>query len=266
MKILITGGTGFIAKNIGEYLGSEFDVDCFGRSKLDLLDIPKDSLIKYDAVVHCAIQGGTYRETNTTTFYNNLLMVENLINSINEDTILINIGSGAEFVRVGTGVPTDYYGLSKRIISKIISSREKSYNLRIFGCFGYGENENRFLNKCINSNQLTINKNVLFDYFYVDDLSRVIKFFLLNQKFVNDRRRSDLLDINCVYEKKRSLLDMAEFVKKKYNNNLLIKVNDNEIVNWKHSGSGNQIKKIENFMDDKIIGFEEGVKEYYEKH
>ena len=267
MKILVTGGGGFIAKNINQYLSNEFDVDCYGRDELDLMNIKSGSLIHYDAVVHCAIQGGTYRLNTKDTFYNNLFMVENLINNIRKDTVLINIGSGAEFARTGNDIPKDYYGLSKRIISKVILSREKSFNLRIYGCFGYGENDNRFLNRCINSDELTINKNITFDYFYVDDLARIVKFFLLNPKFVGSKRRMDLWDMDCVYDKKRNLLDIANFVKDNYNKDLIIKVNrDVEKNNWAHIGDCVQIKKLENFMEDKIIGFENGVREYYEKY
>jgi len=267
MKVLITGGGGFIAQSINQYLKNEFEVDCYNRSELNLMDIEHNSLKKYDAVIHCAIQGGTYGENNSNTFYNNLFMTENLISNIDESAILINIGSGAEFVKNSDDTPKDYYGLSKRIISKVILERDNSFNLRVFGCFGYGENKNRFLNRCVNSDELVINKNIIIDYFYVDDLSRVIKFFLLNQDFVGSSRRADLKNMDCVYYKKRNLLEMANFVKENYNKNLMIKVNDDsEKNNWEHIGNGSQIKKIQNFMEDQIIGFEHGVKEYYEKY
>ena len=60
---------------------------------------------------------------------------------------------------------------------------------------------------------------------------------------------------------------MANFVKENYNKNLMIKVNDDfEKNDWEHTGNGSQIRKIQNFMEDQTIGFENGVNEYYEKY
>ena len=47
----------------------------------------------------------------------------------------------------------------------------------------------------------------------------------------------------------------------------MIRVNDDsEKNNWEHTGNGSQIKKLQNFIEDQLIGFENGVKEYYEKY
>ena len=43
---------------------NEFEVDCYNRSELNLMDIEHNSLKKYDAVIHCAIQELMVRTTH----------------------------------------------------------------------------------------------------------------------------------------------------------------------------------------------------------
>lgn len=38
MRVLITGGTGFIARNLFEQLKDKYNVICLGRKKLNLLN------------------------------------------------------------------------------------------------------------------------------------------------------------------------------------------------------------------------------------
>ena len=70
----------------------------------------------------------------------NIQMFYNLLNNKHYFGKLINFGSGAEL-----NMPTDPYGLSKNIISKIIDAEPHFYNIRIYGVFDENELDTRFI-------------------------------------------------------------------------------------------------------------------------
>jgi len=280
MKILITGGNGFIARNIKKYL-SQFDylIDCFGRGKLDLKSDKIWLRPDYDVVIHTAIQGGWGNKSgipNCFDFYDNLYMFENLVSNIKNDCVLINIASGAEFR--GNNIdshidnaktsdlykspfPKDFYGLAKNIIAKRVISREHSYNLRLFACFGPDEIPSRFIKSCFMNETVTISKNKFFDFFYVDDVARLVKFLIDDGIPI---RSGTISDINCVYPEKKSLHQVAEIIKDRYRPDLKINVESNDGVPY--TGSAIELKKISIFMKDKLVGFDKALKEYNEAH
>ena len=279
MKVLITGGDGFIARNIKKYLSQfDYEIDCFGRRSLDL----KSNLINiayYDVVIHTAIQGGWGSKSgipNCFDFYDNLYMFENLVSNIKDDCVLINIASGAEFrgdnidSHIDNAVtndlyqsptPKDFYGLAKNIIAKRTISREHSYNLRLFACFGPDEIPSRFIKSCFMNETVAIPKNKFFDFFYVDDVARVVKFLIDGGV---KTRTGTISDINCVYEEKRSLHQIAEIIRDRYRPTLEISVKDDNGSNY--TGSANILKKISIFMKDKLVGFDKALEEYNEAH
>ena len=276
MKVLITGGDGFVARGIQRYLERDgnYKIDCLGKNELNLL--VSDRTLYYDAVIHCAVQGGKRNDKDDLqTFYNNLLMFENLESSITKDTVLINIASGAEFNRETdinnkdtnhlsiTPLPRDPYGLSKNIIAKRVMQRKNSYNLRLFGCYGPGEIKDRFIYRCLNEKRVKIHKDIEFDFFYIDDLARVAKFML--EGGIKPRSdRNIVRDFNCVYMRKRNLAEIAYYIKDKFNSDLEIDYLFDESQTEHYTGSGYELAKISIFMKDKLIGFENGLDHYYE--
>jgi len=104
MKILLTGGNGFLARSLLPRLQTCYDVTSVGRKELDLT---KSETVKgffknkeFDVVIHTAIEGGNRIEDDTSdNFYNNLLMFENLMMYKDKFKLIINFGSGAEFDR-----------------------------------------------------------------------------------------------------------------------------------------------------------------------
>ena len=279
MKVLITGGDGFIARNIKKYLSQfDYEIDCFGRRNLDL----KSKLINvadYDVVIHTAVQGGWGNQSgipNCFDFYDNLYMFENLVSNIKNDCVLINIASGAEFrgddivSHIDNAVtndlyqsptPKDFYGLAKNIIAKRVISREHSYNLRLFACFGYDEIPTRFIKSCFINKTVTIPKNKFFDFFYVDDVARLVKFLIDGGVPI---RSGTISDINCVYEEKISLHEIAKIIRDKYRQDLKINVKSNDGLPY--TGSAVELKKISIFMKDKLVGFDKALEEYNEAH
>ena len=80
MKILITGGKGFVASEIYSNLKDTYTVYNPSRSELELLD--KTSIVKwfdnniiYDLVIHTAIRGGSRLIPDSAdVFYDNIKM------------------------------------------------------------------------------------------------------------------------------------------------------------------------------------------------
>jgi UDP-glucose 4-epimerase len=212
MKILITGGTGFIGKRITVLL-KDYDITSLSSKDCDLLDLNQVEQLfkeKYDVVIHCAAKGISNLD-DEKVYWDNLTMFNNLKLYKNKYNKFINIGSGSELN------PTHWYSKSKAKIWEEIQKEDNFYNVRIWGCFGKGEPEFRFFNKLFLSQKqnttFTINKNIYFDFIWVDDLVRIIEQVILNSP--NSK------EINAVYEKKYSLVDLAFLVK----NHFKFKVN-----------------------------------------
>lgn len=211
-NVLITGGRGFIGKNLVEYLSkkTEGNLTLFYpyHSELELLDDEKvyEFVVKKDinVIIHCASVGGSrktnYNDGKTDVAAKNLRMFFNLARCIDKVEKMIHFGTGAEYDMrhykpkmpedyFGTYVPEDPYGFSKYVISKYIENSEKIVCLRLFGVFGkYEEYEYKFISNAIVKNlfglPIIINQNVYFDYLYINDLLRMIECFLdLNRQF-----------------------------------------------------------------------------------
>lgn len=202
MKILITGGSGFIGRNLKEQLADKYQVAAPASSELNLLD--EDVIFEYlkngkfDVVMHAATWNATINSPKDTTkvLENNLKMFFNLVRCRNYYGKLIYYGSGAEYDRrhwvpkmeedyFDTHVPADGYGFSKYIMRKYAEKSENIYNLCLFGVFGkYEDWEIRFISnaccKALWNLPITIRQNVLFDYLYIEDLVKITEWFIKN--------------------------------------------------------------------------------------
>ncbi|MCX6770023.1 MAG: NAD-dependent epimerase/dehydratase family protein [Candidatus Micrarchaeota archaeon] len=199
-KILLTGGAGFIGRNISEQLGASYEISCPARAELDLLDA--DAVRRYlkgngfDAVLHAANIGGTRKTAGMAgVAESNLKCFMNIAQCSSYFGKMIQLGSGAEYdksrplVRVreeefGKRAPQDEYGRYKYECSKYIEQASNITCLRIFGCFGkYEDYEIRFISNAICKSifglPITIaNKNAVFSYLYIDDFVRIVEHFI----------------------------------------------------------------------------------------
>ncbi|MBQ61200.1 MAG: NAD-dependent dehydratase [Gammaproteobacteria bacterium] len=195
MKILITGTNGFVGYNLAEYYQERYEnVSCPKRGDLDLVDT--DAVEHYldqgqfDVVIHCGV--------TLTSVELNLKMYFNLERCSKSFGKLICVGSGSDYgpknlipplVRedfFGGYVPADIYGFSKYVIAKNVEDDPKNIiNLRVFGIYGkYEDYTRRFISnnicRVLAGKGISINKNMLFDYLYVDDFSRMLEIFVNN--------------------------------------------------------------------------------------
>jgi UDP-glucose 4-epimerase len=204
MKILITGGAGFIGKRITTLL-KDYDVTSLSSKDCDLLDLNQVEHLfkeKYDVVINCAAKGVSNLD-DEQVYWDNLTIFNNLKLYKEKYNTFINIGSGSELT------PTHWYSKSKAKIWEGIKKEDNFYNVRVWGCFGKGEPEFRFFNKLFSSQKqntsFTINKNIYFDFIWVDDLVRIIEQVMLNPP--------SFKEINAVYKEKYSLVDLAFLTK-----------------------------------------------------
>lgn len=201
-KILITGGNGFIGRNLVESLENNYQVCAPSRQEMNLLDTEETQRYlekqSADIVIHCANTNSTRYDRGGVNDYqilhNNLIMYWNIARCEDLYEKMYYFGSGAEFDMehyvdnmpeeyFDTHIPRDAYGLSKYIMNQSAKRSDKIYNLRLFGVYGkYEEWNRRFIsnNMCriLRGLNISINQDMLFDYLYIEDLCRIMVWFV----------------------------------------------------------------------------------------
>jgi len=209
MKILITGGNGYIGKSLYNTFNSTYDVTCITRDDLDLTSF--QSMNNYfrgkyfDVIIHCAVQGGNrLTEDSYTTMDVNLIMYYNLLLHKQNYGKLIHFGSGAE-----DNAADSPYGLSKRVISKSISNIDNFYDIRIYAVFDENELDTRFIKsnilRYINNENLIVHENKEMDFFYMKDLIKIVDHCI----HTDQPYRSS---IYCTYTTSTRLRNIAEMI------------------------------------------------------
>lgn len=202
MKVFLTGGSGFIGRNLKEQLSDKYSILAPGSWELDLTkeNEVRDYLKrnKFKIIIHCATWDATRnsRKDHTKILPNNLRMFFNLARCSNLFGKMILLGSGEVYSRphwipgmdetyFDTHIPHDDSGFSKYIMAKYLQNTENIVELCLFAVFGkYEDWEIRFISnaccKAVSDMPITIKQNVLLDYMYIDDLIGIIEWFMLN--------------------------------------------------------------------------------------
>ena len=255
MKILITGGNGYIAKSIYSALCKKHDVTLVTKNDLNLTYRHKVehyfSNKYFDLIIHTAVSGGNRLfQDGPNVVSSNLLMYDNLIHCRDKFNRLIHFGSGAEDKADG------YYGFSKHIINQLMKLDSKSVNVKIYAVFDENELDTRFIKsnilKYINQKDMIIHQDKQMDFFYMKDLVSMIE-WLINYR----EEDFPIQEINCSYLEKNTLTQIAEMINSLSDYKVNIKI-ENE-------GQGDDYCDIHPIMPFNLIGLEQGIRETYNK-
>jgi GDP-L-fucose synthase len=251
-QILITGGNGYIAKSLYNFLKDKYDITCISRQDFDLTD--SFETLKYfsnkyfDTVIHCAVSGGSRLKQETWgDMDNNLKMYYNLLNCKNKFGKLIHFGSGAE-----TNAPESPYGLSKRVITNSISEQKNFYSIKIFAVFDENELNTRFIKgnikRYINKESMIIYQDKFMDFFYMKDLISLVDYYINNNNMPKQ--------IDCSYAGLYKLSEIANIINEldEYKVDICI---ENKEMALSYYGLANVLIEY--------IGLKQGIKEVYNK-
>ena len=273
MKILITGGGGFVGRNLARLLPHfRHETIAPTHQELDMLDFRSYEAFlkktKPDAIIHTAFKGHFGKQGDAEAFIDNIKMYESLwMADKGKPTIIF--GSGAEFDRrlaidnvreqkLFESWPVDLYGLSKNIIARrfmdCYANESEFHNpllLRLFGCFGSDEPEYRFIKRSIlrlkQGLPIEIVQDKYMDFIYIEDVAACVnKVLHLDEDFYRH--------MNLTYEKKYKLSDIAKIICN------IMKVNENIVIqkpglDLPYTGNGSLIA-MEN-VD--MYGLEQGI-------
>ncbi len=202
MKILLTGSSGFVGRNVKEYLQAKGYEICAPTSReLDCIDEEKvvEYLRKdhYDIVLHFAVyvNGTNSSRDGSKILEYNLRIFQNFYRHSDLYGKMIYTGSGAEYdkrfpIQSVTEedirkhqIPVDQYGLMKYTANQMIERSDNIYNLRLFGIFGpYEYWKTKYIsNLCCKSLKglpLSLRMNCWFDYLWIGDFCRMLEIFI----------------------------------------------------------------------------------------
>ena len=255
-KILLTGGSGFIGRNIKEsYLAEQYEIIAPTHKELPLDDTQAvDDFFKhreFDVILHTAVKPGHRNAKDLSNLLStNLRIFENLERNKHKYGKFINFGSGAiyDVAQNNAGVTEqdiyknmgkDDHSFCKYVIHKQIDCLENFYDLNIFGIFGkYEDYAIRFISnavcKAIFGLPITLRQNRRFSYLDVNDLPPILEWFIENQP---KYKSYNIVPNNFV-----ELKTIADLVNEISDKNLEIKI-ANEGFGLDYYGSNGRLKK-----------------------
>jgi GDP-L-fucose synthase len=272
-KIFITGGFGFIGKNLAEQLRGTYEVATPSHSELDLLDSQAvEAYLKenqFDAVIHAAKVGGNRKEPVANMVEKNLRMFFNIARCDRHFGKMIQIGSGVEYDKAhcppkvredffGAHVPTDDYGFYKYVCARHIEQSERITGFRLFGCYGkYDDYEVRFvsnaISKAIFGLPITIaHQNICYSYTFVEDFARIASHFI--------EKDGEFRHYNATPDGTMTLLSIAEKVEEISGKNVGVVVK-NPGMGPEYSGDNSLLRQ--EMPSFKFTPMEDGIRKLY---
>lgn len=237
-KILLTGGRGFIGRNILEsHLAQEYEIFAPKSCELDLTDAKEVNEFFadkfFDAVLHTScVPAHCPAELAHTILYSNLRMFYNLLENKDSYSKFINFSSGAIYsvknniANVSEDerfkkIPEGQYDFGKYVISDKIQSLDNFVDLIFFGVFGKHELwTRRFISNAICRTlfdmPITLRQNRRFSYLDVNDLISIVDIFIKN----NPKQKC----YNIVPDKYIELSQIANIIKEVSGKDIEIKI------------------------------------------
>ncbi|MEG1498699.1 MAG: NAD-dependent epimerase/dehydratase family protein [Bacteroidales bacterium] len=276
-KILLTGGSGFVGKNIQKsYLSEIYEIYAPSSKELDLWDTEAvDDYLKsnaFEVVIHAGAKPGHRNAKDPSAiFFTNSRMFFNLVRNLNKGRFgrLLNIGSGAIYDMrhyepkmpesfFGKYIPADEHGYNKYVAGQYIElSSADIVDLRVFGIFGpYEDYAIRFISNAICKSlfdlPITLRCDRKFDYLYIKDLMPILEQFIEQKPLYKS--------YNCTPDVSVSLYDLACLVRNISAKNIEIKIGNKE-QGLEYSGDNHRLKN--EFPSLAFTPIEQAVKELY---
>lgn len=271
--ILMTGAGGFIGRNLKPFLEKNgFSVIAPKSKDYDFTDEKTVADLVFTYQPDLFILAGFYGISSPKNIPDdaeekNLAIFNNFLKAANGKTIF-TFGSGAEFDKsrdikkakesdLGQALPKDNYGRAKYALSQEIKKHSNVYNLRLFGVYGPGEFDSRFIthaSKCnLARKAITIRQDVVFDYIPVEDLCEIIL------RFINKKPKAQF--INITPDKSISLSQIAGIINE-------ISPYKSEVIISK-KGFANEYTGDNTVLKTELPGFAftsyiDGIKKFYE--
>ena len=268
-RVLLTGGSGFIGRNIAPIMKNFCELYMPTRKELNLLDaVAVEQYIidnKIDVVLHSANPNPVKNALDSADkmFEDSIRVFMNLYHAQPHYEMMYTLGSGAEYNKQldmvsvteeeeNRAVPYDSYGLAKHTINQIIASSPKQCNLRIFACYGPGDHSSKFITHCIHccmrGEAITIRQNCYFDYMHVFDFGKVMEYFV--------NKTPKYRSYNICSGTRRTLKEIAEEVAKQMGS-------DKEVVvladGWNKEYTASNQRLLNELGDYQFITLEDGV-------
>jgi GDP-L-fucose synthase len=255
MRLLITGGSGFIGKNLVENLSSDFEILAPSSKVLDLTD---ELAVKtfmsanpVDVIIHSATTPGHRNAIAVPDLVaRNCRMFHNLARNEDKYKKFLYLGSGAVYDMryympkmredyYDQHVPVDPHGFSKYVISKYVEHNPKIIELRLFGVFGkYEDYSIRFISNAICKSifglPITIKQNRFFDYLFIDDLVKILC------DLINSNTTDNIF--NVTPDNSISLVQIAEIIKEVSNKDIEINISEKGL-GLEYSGNNKKLYK-----------------------
>jgi nucleoside-diphosphate-sugar epimerase len=267
VRILLTGGSGFIGQSLRDALSGEHEIIAPSHRDLDVTDTTAvDDVfrrLRFDAVIHAAVEGGDLAAEKILRGFWNIARHANRVDRI------LYFGSGAEYGKhrdlvkvteeeIGREIPCDSYGFGKLLCNEIACRIRNILNLRLFGVYGPREDYlfkfiSNSIAKAILGIDLVVRQDVVFDYLWVEDLCAVVRRLI--------ERDSPVHDLNLTPTESISLSGVLEILRE-VSGLPLPAVFQTPGWNLQYTGDNGRLRKI--LPDLRFTPPREGIRKLYD--
>lgn len=196
-RILLTGGEGFVGRNLRESLARRPDFTLFspGQAELDLTDSSQVAAClaatQPDLIIHSATSNTVGKGYDSDVCEQNLRMFFNLLQYRPPGCTIYTLCSGSSYNRenwienmgedyLGQHIPTDSQGFSKFVIASHARHLDNVVTLRLFGIFGKHEDYRyKFISNTIAKRlvglEVVLFRDALYDYLDVADFCTIVE-------------------------------------------------------------------------------------------